>query len=261
MRTRAGLAEPCFEIAQTTSGRHPPLCRELPDRNLALFLTRFVAIDYPVGYARAYWPIWGSSMKYCSNCGQSISRRWIATDRAERYLCSSCGTIHYQNPRVIVACIAFWRDKILMCRRAEEPAIGKWVLPSGFLECGETLQEGVARETLEETGIVVEPHELELYSVVNMTAIQQIIVAFRVELATEPHLRAGPECMEVALHAEDSVTDLDLAWSKSMGNSIQRLFEEVRTGTFGIHVVTKGSEQGEGFRAREYRILAGNTFE
>jgi ADP-ribose pyrophosphatase YjhB (NUDIX family) len=198
-------------------------------------------------------------MNYCSHCGQPISRGSITTDRAEHYRCRSCGTTHYQNPRTIVACIAFWRDKILLCRRAQEPAVGQWVLPSGFLECGETLQEGAARETLEETGVSVDPCKLELYSVVNMPAIQQIIVAFRTELAAEPQPCVGPECMEVAFKAEGEVAGLTLAWSKSMGNSAQRLFDEVRTGKFGIHVVTKGSEHGEGFSSREYSILAVDT--
>jgi ADP-ribose pyrophosphatase YjhB (NUDIX family) len=202
-----------------------------------------------------------SPMKYCSNCGQPISRRLIADDGAGHYLCSSCGMVHYQNPRTIVACIAFWHDRILLCRRAEEPAVGQWVLPSGFLECGETLQEGAARETLEETGVAVDPCKLELYSVVNMPAIHQIIVAFRTELASEPQPCAGPECLEVAFKAESDVIGLDLAWSKSMGNSAQRLFDEVRTGRFGIHVITKGSEHGEGFSSREYAILAVDTLE
>jgi ADP-ribose pyrophosphatase YjhB (NUDIX family) len=193
-------------------------------------------------------------MNYCSHCGQPISRR-STRDQTFRYVCEACGATHYENPRTIVACIAYWREKILLCRRAQEPARGQWVLPSGFLECGETLQEGAARETFEETGVRIDPHRLDLYSVVNMTAIQQIIVAFRTQLESEPVLRIGSECLEVSLKSEAEASELELAWSKSIGDSIPRLFDEVRSGNFAIHVVTKGSEQGEGFSAREYAIV------
>jgi ADP-ribose pyrophosphatase YjhB (NUDIX family) len=142
-----------------------------------------------------------------------------------------------------------------MCRRALEPAVGQWVLPSGFLECGETLQEGAARETFEETGVVLDPARLELYSVVNMTEIQQIIVAFRTPLASSPVLHPGPECMEAALKSEAEAALLEIAWSRSVGNAVAVLFHEVQSGNFGIHVMTKGSEQGQGFSSRAYRIL------
>jgi len=55
-------------------------------------------------------------------------------------------TVHYENPRLIVCCAAYWLDKILMCRRALEPGLGKWVVPSGFLEVGESLEQGAVRE-------------------------------------------------------------------------------------------------------------------
>jgi len=62
-----------------------------------------------------------------------------------------------------------------MCRRSQEPAIGQWVLPSGFLECGETLEQGAARETFEETGVSLDPNQLDLASIINITAIDQVI--------------------------------------------------------------------------------------
>ena len=69
-----------------------------------------------------------------------------------------------------------------MCRRAEEPAVGQWAVPTGYLEMGETLEEGAARETREETGVVVDPARLELCSVINMTSIRQVGIIFRIEL-------------------------------------------------------------------------------
>ncbi len=69
---------------------------------------------------------------------------------APRYVCAACGTIHYQNPKVVVGCLPEWDDRVLLCRRAIEPRHGLWTLPAGFLENAETIAAGAARETLEE---------------------------------------------------------------------------------------------------------------
>src|SRR5271155_1410266 len=127
-------------------------------------------------------------MNYCSKCGSPVAHRRTAQEPCERYVCSACGTTHYENPRIIVCCTVSWNGKGLMCRRSQEPALGKWTVPSGYLECGETLEEGAARETFEETGVMVDPERLELHGVINMVEIHQVAVGFRVELAAEPVL-------------------------------------------------------------------------
>src|ERR1700692_4622421 len=106
-------------------------------------------------------------MKYCSECGAAVARQWIHQDGRERYVCLSCDRVHCQNPRVIVSCVVAVGQRILMCRRSQEPARGQWVLPSGFLECGETLEQGAARETFEETGVSLDPNQLDLASIIN----------------------------------------------------------------------------------------------
>ena len=133
-------------------------------------------------------------MKYCSECGVPITLQWVASDRRARYVCASCGLTHYKNPRVLVSCVVCWGDKVLMCRRAQQPALGKWMVPSGFLECGETLEEGAARETLEETGVALDPTQLQLCSIMNMTIVDQVAITFRTVLTSEPLTRPGAEC-------------------------------------------------------------------
>jgi ADP-ribose pyrophosphatase YjhB (NUDIX family) len=198
-------------------------------------------------------------MKYCSECGTAITRRWVASECCERYLCSSCGTTHYQNPRVIVGAIICCSGRILMCRRSQEPAIGKWIPPTGFLEVGETLQQGAARETFEETGVIVDPAQLELLSITNMTAIEQIAVTFRASFDAPPVIRRGPECLDVAFLAEDEIPAEHLAWRRSLGDSPQRLFNEIRTGAFTIRLMSIGANDGSGFTAREYGIKSIQT--
>ena len=94
-------------------------------------------------------------MNYCSNCAAPVERMVPEDDDRPRYVCHACGLIHYQNPRLVVGCIPVWEDKVLLCLRDIEPRRGKWTLPAGYLENGETVMEGARRETVEETGAEV----------------------------------------------------------------------------------------------------------
>jgi 8-oxo-dGTP diphosphatase len=62
-----------------------------------------------------------------------------------------------QAPIVGVGAVVIDGTKVLLVRRGQEPLKGEWSLPGGALELGETLQQGVAREVLEETGLIVAP--------------------------------------------------------------------------------------------------------
>jgi ADP-ribose pyrophosphatase len=128
------------------------------------------------------------------------------------------------------------------------------VVPSGFLECGETLEECAVRETAEETGVIVQAGGLELYSIVNMTAIDQVGITFRTAVTADPRPRPGPECLDVAFMSEADLATIEFAWRRPMGDSLERLFREMRSQDFSIQLATLGSEQGVGFKARRYRV-------
>src|SRR5437763_6702792 len=90
-------------------------------------------------------------MKFCSNCGAGrIESRVPEGDHLPRDVCAECGSIHYQNPKVVVGCLPEYGTQVLLCKRAIEPRYGRWTLPAGFLENGETLTAGAVRETQEE---------------------------------------------------------------------------------------------------------------
>jgi ADP-ribose pyrophosphatase YjhB (NUDIX family) len=193
-------------------------------------------------------------MKFCSECGARIAREGDTHSGHRRHTCVVCGSTHYENPRVIVSCIVCWNNRILICQRAQEPARGRWAVPAGFLECGETLEECAVREMAEETGLVVDASSLELYSVTNMTALDQVAIAFRVTVTEEPHLEPGPECLDVAFMAEADIASTDFAWRRSMGDSLERLFREMRSGEFSIKLATLGSDDGSGFKSHRYDV-------
>lgn len=65
-----------------------------------------------------------------------------------------------EAPIVGVGAVVVDRKRVLLVQRGHEPSKGKWSLPGGILELGESLEQGVAREVLEETGLVVETIEL-----------------------------------------------------------------------------------------------------
>ena len=111
-------------------------------------------------------------MKYCSQCGEPVSRKIPPGDNLPRFICDSCKTIHYQNPRVIAGCLPFFEDRVLLCRRAIEPREGYWTLPAGFLENGETTADGALRETREEANADVEV--VDLYTLFSRPHISQI---------------------------------------------------------------------------------------
>ena len=156
-------------------------------------------------------------MKFCSNCGAAISLRIPLGDSRQRYICDQCDTIHYQNPRVVTGCLVTWNDSVLLCRRAINPRAGLWTLPAGFLENGETTEQGAARETWEEACARVEVKEL--YTLFSLPHISQIYMFYRAELVDGVY-SAGSETTEAELFKEQ-----DVPWSELAFPVVERTLE------------------------------------
>ena len=149
-------------------------------------------------------------MKFCSNCGHAVNILIPAGDTLPRAVCSHCGTVHYENPRVVVGCVPEWQGQILLCRRAIEPRRGFWTAPAGFLEIGESLHAAAVRETAEEALADVEIGSL--LSVVNVLRAAQVHVMFRARLRTAQH-GAGVESLETGLFDEADIPWPDIAFA------------------------------------------------
>jgi ADP-ribose pyrophosphatase YjhB (NUDIX family) len=130
-------------------------------------------------------------------------------DNRERFVCTDCATIHYQNPRIVTGCLPVWDNRVLLCRRAINPRKGYWTLPAGFLENGETISAGAARETAEEANARVT--DLQLYTVFSLPHISQAYMFYRAQLA-DLAFSAGAETLAVDLFDESSVPWNDLAF-------------------------------------------------
>ena len=170
-------------------------------------------------------------MKYCSHCGTEVIRQIPAGDNRERSVCPACRTIHYVNPRIIVGCLAQWQDALVLCRRAIEPRLGYWTLPAGFLENGESPEQGASRESLEEA--CIEVRQLALFSVLSVPHINQVHMMYRAELPSS-YCAAGPESLEVGLFTEQEIPWNDLAF-QTVRLSLEYFFRDRRSGNFQVH--------------------------
>jgi len=171
-------------------------------------------------------------VKYCSDCGVRVSYRIPEKDDRPRYICDSCGVIHYENPNMVVGAIPTWEDSILFCRRAIEPRYGLWTLPAGFLENGETVEAGAVRETFEEAGARI--IKLKPYALYNLTFVNQVYIMFRARLV-EPTYMAGNESLEVRLFKEHDVPWNDLAFPV-IQKTLEDYFSDLKKGSFSFHM-------------------------
>jgi ADP-ribose pyrophosphatase YjhB (NUDIX family) len=149
-------------------------------------------------------PAWvAATLNHCSRCGAELVYGPLDGEHRHRLACPSCGHIAYVNPRLVVTTVPVTEaGEIVLIRRGIEPAIGAWAQPGGFLEVDETVHEGAIRETLEETGLLVEPGEIiGLYS--RLEAIVVVAVFESRIVGGEPRL--SPEATEIRAFAPDAI--------------------------------------------------------
>jgi ADP-ribose pyrophosphatase YjhB (NUDIX family) len=170
-------------------------------------------------------------MNYCSHCGMPVRIGIPPGEHLPRHLCDACGTIHYQNPKLVVGCIAEWQGGILLCRRAIEPRMGWWTLPAGFMENAETTPQAAMRETLEEANARVEIDAL--FTLYNLPHINQVHLFFRARLL-DLDFSPGTESLEVALFKEDGIPWKEMAFA-SVRETMKHWFDDRRAGKFGFH--------------------------
>ena len=175
-----------------------------------------------------------SPIKHCKNCGTAVVYRIPDDgDTKERAVCPACHTIHYENPLNVVGTVPVLGDRVLLCKRNIEPRWGKWTLPAGFMEMGETTAEGAARETDEEAGA---QYELQgLFSLMNVVRVGQVHLYYRARLLSTD-FNPGHETIEARLFTESEIPWDDLAF-RTVKETLALYFDDRRKGHFGIHVL------------------------
>jgi ADP-ribose pyrophosphatase YjhB (NUDIX family) len=173
-------------------------------------------------------------MKFCSDCGSPVSHRIPSGDLLSRFVCDTCQTIHYQNPKIVVGCLPEWGDQVLLCRRAIDPRTGFWTFPAGFMEQGESAEQAAARETLEEAEADVEI--TSLYAVFSLPHISQVYMIFRGAMRSA-HFGVGSESLETQLFHPDAIPWDTLAFPV-IAEALHRYVDDKGRGMFEIHVGT-----------------------
>jgi ADP-ribose pyrophosphatase YjhB (NUDIX family) len=170
-------------------------------------------------------------IKFCSACGSAVVHKIPPGDNRIRACCEACGTIHYENPKMVVGTITTFEQKILLCKRAIEPRYGFWTLPAGFMENGETTSQGAVRETLEEAGVQVEASDL--FAVIDVPHVHQTHLFYRATAGSNA-LAPGEETLEARW-----VTPEQIPWEQLSFHTVERCLrwylEDLARGQFQLH--------------------------
>jgi ADP-ribose pyrophosphatase YjhB (NUDIX family) len=170
-------------------------------------------------------------MKFCSQCAKPVSQSIPQGDNRLRYVCSACETIHYQNPKIIAGCLPVWQNKVLLCKRAIEPRHGLWTLPAGFMENGESTEQGAIRETHEEACARVTIDKL--YTLCSIPRINQVYMLFMGHLNIDNY-GPGEESLEVTLFEEHEIPWEQLAFPV-VETTLQHFFQDRQANQFPLH--------------------------
>jgi 8-oxo-dGTP diphosphatase len=144
--------------------------------------------------------------RFCPLCGGGLEKKRIKSQEPERLVCKSCNFVYYLDPKIAAATITLVDKRIVLVKRSIPPGYGKWVIPGGFVDRGETLEEAAIRETLEETNLNIRITSLlNFYSYPGSTVI---VVAFQAE-AVSGVPTACDESLELNLYPYK-----DIPWSE-----------------------------------------------
>jgi mutator protein MutT len=146
---------------------------------------------------------------FCPKCGGALGRRSIKASEPDRLVCHACGFVFFLDPKVAVGTIVSLEGRILLIRRAIEPAYGKWVFPGGFVDRGERVEEAAIRETREESNLEVRISRLlNIYSYPD----HPVIIIVYVAEAIGGEASAGDETLEARTFEPDLIPWADLAF-------------------------------------------------
>jgi len=176
-----------------------------------------------------------SPIKHCRQCGTAVQHRLPDDgDTRVRAICPACATIHYQNPLNVVGTVPVWGpegEQVLLCLRNIEPRRGKWTLPAGFMELGESTAAGAVRETVEEAGAQIELQGL--FTVLSVVRVGQVHLYYRARLLSA-QFAPGYETVEARLFHEHEVPWDELAF-RTVKVTLEHYFADRRLGQFSVH--------------------------
>jgi len=139
---------------------------------------------------------------FCPRCAGRMEEHEI--ERRFRPICPSCGLVIYHNPKVVAGVIPVHDGRVLLVRRAMNPARGTWVFPGGYVDRGEAVEDAARRETWEETGLRV--HLERLLGVYSREGDEVVLIVY-VGRVDSDDVVIGSEEIEAAWFAPDKLPD------------------------------------------------------
>lgn len=173
--------------------------------------------------------------RFCSQCGTSLLKKIPRGDDRERQTCPACGHIHYDNPRLVAGCLITHKGKVQLVRRAIDPERGRWTLPAGYMETGETVEQAAVREAWEEARARVISQGL--YMVYCLPQFNEVYMIIRGELTGFHVGDAGFESSNVGLFEETEIPWDELAFSALVTPALQTLYADRRKGCYPVRSV------------------------
>ncbi len=164
--------------------------------------------------------------KYCPQCGGGLEERLLKLGEPPRLVCTACGFVFYIDPKLAVIALVPLDAGLVLVRRAIDPGYGLWVVPGGFVDVGEPLEEAVVRETREETLLQVKVARLvNIYSYKNTrTVVAAYLTAF-----VSGELAAGDETLEARVFAPEEIPWDEIAFSSTRA-ALQEYLELLKAG-------------------------------
>jgi ADP-ribose pyrophosphatase YjhB (NUDIX family) len=167
------------------------------------------------GFGQGGIPDWlEQTVRFCSRCGTELEFGPVEGEERDRLACPSCGFVFYVNPRLVVTTLPITdHGAVTLIRRGIAPGYDRWAQPGGFLEIDETVRDAAIRETLEETGLLVEP--MRIVGLYSRLPAAVVVVAYEARiLSGEP--RATRESLETRAFAPEAIPWPDVAFETSV---------------------------------------------
>jgi ADP-ribose pyrophosphatase YjhB (NUDIX family) len=152
------------------------------------------------------------SLSFCPQCGGNLFLKKLKENEPERSVCSLCGAVIYNDPKVVACCMIERDGRIVLLKRDLEPQRSRWVLPGGYVDRGETVKDAAVREAKEECGLVVAPREL--LGVYSYPGNIHVVIVY-VSSPTEGDLTPRDETQEAGWFSEEEIPWQDLAFDST----------------------------------------------